>query len=155
MNRAEAWPETAALGARLRRIARAALAAGPPAGTEASLSTDGELSISFVSEEEIRDLNRRYLGRDRATDVIAFDLGEEGALLGDVYIAPEVARRAAREARIPVAEEVLRLTAHGVLHVLGHEHPEGEERWQSAMYRIQERLVAGERERRPLPREEG
>lgn len=133
LNRTREWPETASDPARLRRAAQEALATG--------VSPRGEMSVTFVGEEEIRDLNRRFLGRDRPTDVIAFQLGEAGDLLGDVYICPEVARRQAAEAGVDAREEVLRLVVHGTLHVLGHDHPEGEERWDSEMFRLQERIV--------------
>ena len=62
-------------------------------------------------------------------------------MLGDVYIAPEVAADHATELEIEASEEVLRLVIHGVLHVLGHDHPEGEDRQSSAMFRLQEELL--------------
>ena len=100
------------------------------------------VSVSFVGRRRIRSLNRRFLGRDRETDVIAFALpGSPGPLVGDVYCAPEVAARAARRFGVPVREELRRLVVHGVLHVLGHEHPEGAARTRSAMWARQERLM--------------
>jgi probable rRNA maturation factor len=100
------------------------------------------VSVSFVGRRRIRSLNRRYLGHDRETDVIAFALpGAPGPLVGDVYCAPEVAARAARRFGAPAREELRRLVVHGVLHVLGHDHPEGEERTRSAMWARQERLL--------------
>ena len=66
--------------------------------------------------------------------------------MGDVYIAPEVARRNAREHGCGLREETARLVVHGVLHVLGHDHPDGEERTDSTMWRRQERLLARARE---------
>lgn len=133
LNRAESWPETACETARLRRAARETILTGG--------SRTGEVSITFVGEEEIRDLNRRFLGRDEPTDVIAFQLGEAGELLGDVYICPPVARRRAAQAEVDAHEEMLRLVVHGILHVLGHDHPEGDDRWESEMFRLQERIV--------------
>ncbi len=107
----------------------------------AERTVEGEIGVSFVSEEVIRELNRRYLGRTESTDVIAFQLGEAEELLGDIYIAPEVAARTAVELGIPEEEELVRLLVHGVLHVLGHDHPDGEDRYGSAMFRLQEELV--------------
>jgi probable rRNA maturation factor len=52
-----------------------------------------------------------------------------------------VAARTAVELDIPEGEELVRLLVHGVLHVLGHDHPEGEDRYGSAMFRLQEELV--------------
>jgi probable rRNA maturation factor len=62
-------------------------------------------------------------------------------VVGDVYIAPGVARRNAREHRRGVREELMRLVVHGVLHVIGHEHPEDDTRYDSPMWRRQERLL--------------
>ncbi len=107
---------------------------------------DACLSITFVSNRSIAALNRRHLGRSGATDVISFELGNGAAgapVVGDVYIAPDVARANARELGIPVAEELARLVVHGTLHALGHSHPEGsrEERSASPMWKLQERLL--------------
>jgi len=63
-------------------------------------------------------------------------------VIGDIYIAPEVARDQAREHGIGVREEIARLAVHGTLHVLGHDHPEGEERTSSRMWARQESLLA-------------
>ena len=134
LNRTAEWPAVAAVGSPLRAAARAALATRQP-------SPEGSVSVTFVSEPEIRSLNGRWLGRDAPTDVIAFDLGGDGPLLGDIYICPPVAARGAREARVPVEEELARLVVHGILHLLGHEHPEGEDREASAMFRLQEEVL--------------
>jgi rRNA maturation RNase YbeY len=89
----------------------------------------------------MRELNRRYLGKDVPTDVIAFALGEGGDLVGDVYVGVEQARRQAEELGLAVEEELARLVIHGVLHVLGHDHPEGPERLRSHMFFLQERVL--------------
>lgn len=102
------------------------------------------LSIAFVSNRAIRVLNRAHLRRDRDTDVIAFahrPTGRGAPLVGDVYIAPDVARRAAGALGVPAREELVRLVVHGTLHVLGHDHPAGAGRMRSPMWRRQERLV--------------
>jgi len=100
------------------------------------------LSISFVGRRRIRSLGRRYLGRDRETDVIAFTLTDApGPVVGDVYVSPEAAARAARRFGVGPREEVSRLVVHGVLHVLGHDHPDGEARTRCAMWTRQERLL--------------
>ena len=102
------------------------------------------LSITFLSRRAITTLNRRHLRRDRPTDVIAFGLGEQGRhgpIVGDVYIAPDVARESARANGIGVREELVRLVVHGTLHALGHDHPETDARTASPMWKRQERLV--------------
>ena len=102
------------------------------------------LSITFVSDRAMRALNKRHLRRDRVTDVIAFGfrrVAKSEPLIGDVYIAPGVAKASASANGIPAREEIVRLIVHGVLHVLGYDHPEAD-RTRSAMWRRQERLVA-------------
>jgi probable rRNA maturation factor len=105
---------------------------------------DSELSVTFVTERRIAALNRAHLGHTGPTDVIAFAFAPASAtsaLEGDVYIAPSVARRNARTHDRTIREELLRLVVHGVLHVVGHDHPEGEARYASPMWRRQERLL--------------
>lgn len=100
-----------------------------------------ELSLTLLGDDEIQELNREYLGHDRPTDVISFTLGDPDDLVGDVYLGVEQARRQAAEHGVPIAEELLRLAIHGTLHVLGHDHPEGEERYGSPMFERQEHIV--------------
>jgi len=102
---------------------------------------DVEVSIALLPDVGMRELNRRYLGEDRPTDVIAFTLGEGDDVVGDVYVGLEQARRQAEELGLPVQQELARLVIHGVLHVLGHDHPESSERDRSAMFRLQERIL--------------
>ncbi|HET9275252.1 MAG TPA: rRNA maturation RNase YbeY [Gemmatimonadales bacterium] len=100
------------------------------------------LSISFVRPDRIRALNARWKGRRALTDVLAFSLGgPDGGVVGDIYICPGVAAREARARGLALREELLRLVIHGTLHVLGWDHPEGEGRTVSPMWRRQERLV--------------
>lgn len=106
---------------------------------------DAMISVAFVRRAGMRRLNRQHLGRDRPTDVIAFGFrrtGRGAPIVGDVYIAPEVARESAQSNGVPVREEIIRLVVHGTLHVLGYDHPETEARTRSPMWRKQERMVA-------------
>ena len=101
---------------------------------------DAELSVAFVSDASIAELNERFLAHEGVTDVISFPLHlPGGAPLGDIYIGAE---QAVRQAPGEVREEILRLAVHGTLHVLGYEHPEGAERERSPMYLRQEELLA-------------
>jgi rRNA maturation RNase YbeY len=86
-----------------------------------------EVGLTLTDDPGIQELNRRYLDRDRPTDVMAFGLGDDGdlpvtgvLLLGDVVISVEMARRQAEEYERPFAEELARLVAHGTLHLLGY-----------------------------------
>lgn len=101
-----------------------------------------EISLALLGDDDIRELNQRFLGHDRPTDVIAFTLGEDPERVGDVYLGVDQARRQAAELGVPVDQELVRLAVHGTLHVLGHDHPEGEDRYDSPMFVLQERIVA-------------
>jgi probable rRNA maturation factor len=105
---------------------------------------DVMMSIAFVSRAAIARLNREHLGHRGPTDVISFGFNDptgSGAVVGDVYICPEVAAENARRHGAGVREELARLVVHGTLHVLGHEHPDDEDRVGSAMWRRQEQLL--------------
>ena len=81
-----------------------------------------ELSILVVGDAAIRRLNRAWRGKDRPTDVLSFPAAGSGALLGDVVISLDTARRAARQDGRPLGAELDRYLAHGILHLLGHDH---------------------------------
>jgi probable rRNA maturation factor len=122
--------------ARVRAVATAVLAAE---GVRTAL-----ISVAFVSARAITELNRNHLGVNGPTDVIAFALQRSGRgapLIGDIYIAPAVARLHARQHGVTEREEAVRLVVHGVLHVVGHDHPGGAGRVASRMWRRQELLV--------------
>ncbi|MCA9750713.1 MAG: rRNA maturation RNase YbeY [Gemmatimonadetes bacterium] len=86
---------------------------------------DGELSLAFVGDTAMRRLNRDYRGKDATTDVLSFSYTDDphsGDTLGDVFISPAVAAAQAEELACPFDEEVVRLSLHGLLHVLGWTH---------------------------------
>jgi probable rRNA maturation factor len=100
------------------------------------------VSVTFLGRHAMQTLNRRWKRHDRPTDVISFALpGAAGDLAGDIYVCPDVAEREARRRALTVREELSRLVIHGTLHVLGWNHPEGEGREGSAMWRKQERYL--------------
>lgn len=102
----------------------------------------GELSVTFVDDRQVAELHARYLGRPRVTDVLSFALHRDGEdPLGDVYVGHARALRQAADAGVGAEEELVRLAVHGVLHVLGHRHPEGPERERCEMFRVQERVL--------------
>jgi probable rRNA maturation factor len=126
-------------------VSRVRVKESAAATLEAERVRDAMLSITFVGRVAMSELNRRYLGHQGPTDIISFGLGrsgKRGAVVGDIYICPEVARDNAKRQRIPIGEEMLRLVVHGTLHVLGHDHPTGKSRTASAMWRRQERILA-------------
>lgn len=94
--------------------------------------SDAEVSVSFVSNAEIRRLNRQFRDKDKSTDVLSFPLGENGVydvnqetgakLLGDVVISMETAVKQARTYGHSLEREVGFLTVHSMLHLLGYDH---------------------------------
>ena len=109
---------------------------------------DALISIAFVGETTISRLNREFLSHQGSTDVISFGLsrtGNSAPVIGDIYICPEIARRNARALRVSVREELARLVVHGTLHILGYDHPDGERRLSSKMWKRQERILESSR----------
>lgn len=85
-----------------------------------------ELSLLLTTDEAIRRLNREFRGIDRATDVLSFPGGDplpgQPAFLGDLAISLDTARRRAAEDERPLAAELARYLAHGLLHLIGYDH---------------------------------
>jgi len=106
---------------------------------------DAMISVAFVGAAAIASINQKYLRHRGPTDVISFGFaggGNRSAVIGDIYICPEVARANARSQGVTVTEELLRLVVHGTLHVLGYDHPARVDRMKSPMWRRQERILA-------------
>jgi probable rRNA maturation factor len=133
-------------------IARATVASAVESVLRAERERNATISVTFVTTRAMQRLNVETFGRRTPTDVISTGsrAPSTGFLVGDIYIAPEVARENARREGLGVRDELLRLVVHGVLHAVGYDHPEGEERTSSPMWRRQERLVG--RLRRSLAR---
>ncbi|MEO8910888.1 MAG: rRNA maturation RNase YbeY [Gemmatimonadaceae bacterium] len=126
-------------------VSRARVKAAAATALEAERVSNAMLSVTFVGRAAISELNQRYLGHHGATDVISFGLGQHGQtgpVVGDIYICAEIARANAKRQGVSAQEELLRLVVHGTLHVLGYDHPPGDTRTQSPMWRKQERIVA-------------
>ena len=126
-------------------VSRARVADAVRAVLRSDKVRDAMISVTFIRKRAIQRMNREHLRRNRPTDVIAFgfrSVGRGAPVVGDIYIAPDVARESARANGITVREEILRLVVHGTLHVLGYDHPETGARTRSAMWQKQERLVA-------------
>lgn len=101
-----------------------------------------ELSVVLVAEDEMAELHERYLGEPGPTDVLSFEMDEDG-LLGDVVVCPDEAERN-NPSNLPL--ELRLLVVHGILHLLGHDHEEEDQR--DAMWALQDRYVPGWREGR-------
>lgn len=109
-----------------------------------SKDPDADLSIVLTDDKKLRGLNRDYLGIDSPTDVLSFPASESdpetgAAYLGDILISIPRATQQAQVAGHPVEAEVQLLVVHGVLHLLGHDHAETEEK--SRMWAEQEKVL--------------
>lgn len=88
----------------------------------AALRVETSLTIRIVDEEEGRQLNASYRGKDYATNVLTFPLTEEPLLMGDIVIcAPVVAKEAIEQGK-PLLAHYAHMTVHGVLHLHGYDH---------------------------------
>ena len=109
-----------------------------------------ELSILLTGDREIRDLNLRYRGKDKPTDVLSFPQDDEEPLqgsprvLGDVVISVETAERQAGEKGHAFGRELTILLIHGVLHLIGYDHERG--RKDGAVMRAMEKRLLREAE---------
>ncbi|NJC97566.1 MAG: rRNA maturation RNase YbeY [Anaerolineales bacterium] len=100
---------------------------------------DSEITVVLTDDVQVQELNRDYLGIDAPTDVLSFPASETdpetGArYIGDIIISLPYAARSAAKAGHPLESEVQLLAVHGVLHLLGHDHAEADEKarmWQA------------------------
>lgn len=94
-----------------------------------------EISVTFVDNEQIRELNAQYRDRDSATDVLSFPMGENGVydtnrdtgakILGDIVLSMPMAMDQAKRFGHSFEREIGYLTAHSMLHLLGYDHEKG------------------------------
>jgi probable rRNA maturation factor len=131
--------------------------------SEENVPEEAELSVIFVDEQAITDLNERFLGGTGPTDVLSFPMdddvvlggrqpdqggrgpgspsepGDPPVVLGDVVVCPQIAARQARERGQPASDELALLVVHGVLHLLNYDH--AEERESATMKRRERELL--------------
>lgn len=109
---------------------------------------EAEVSVSFVSSEEIKNINRDYRDKDSVTDVISFALEEDDMnimhedaprTLGDIVISSERAKEQAEDYGHSYRRELLFLSLHGFLHLLGYDHMENDE--EAEMNDTQEKIL--------------
>lgn len=96
--------------------ARATLAAAPVAAGE------GAIAILLTNDDEVRALNARFRGKDSPTNVLSFPAPAGSGMLGDIALALGVCAREAQAQDKLLAHHLQHLVAHGVLHLLGHDH---------------------------------
>ena len=115
---------------------------------ELHVHPQAELSIILVASDVMAELHERWMDEPGPTDVLSFPMdelrpGRDGepaeGVLGDVVLCPEVAATQARAAGHSTEEELLLLTTHGILHLLGFDHAEPQE--EKEMFALQRRLL--------------
>ena len=107
------------------------------------------VSVLYCADARMRALNRRYRGKDRSTDVLAFPAGEAGrGFLGDIVISVPYASREARRREEPAARELDRLLLHGFLHLMGYDHETDDGEMDALEARLRKRLRIAEEPRR-------
>ena len=105
----------------------------------------GDIGVIFISRDEMRSMNRQYLGHDTDTDVITFEhepfpgVPASEQPIGDIFISGWMAARSARELGHTPLREALTLAAHGALHLLGHD--DHAPRAKARMFRLQDEVV--------------
>lgn len=86
------------------------------------------INIILTSDDHLLELNREFLTRDYFTDIITFDFSEGNRLSGDLFISLERVRENAKQLNVAEKEELLRVIAHGILHLLGYNDKTGREK---------------------------
>jgi probable rRNA maturation factor len=98
-----------------------------------------DINCVFLSDSEIQRINKKYLKHNYPTDVISFAIETEPHLEAELYIGLDVARRQAKEYRVLIREEVIRLVVHGILHLCGYD--DKEESAKTAMKSAEDRYL--------------
>lgn len=107
---------------------------------EIEFTDDYEVSVSFVGDEEIHELNRDYRGVDRTTDVLSFPMDDEFTnMLGDIVININKVIEQAKEYGHSEKREISYLTVHSTLHLMGFDHEEEEDK--KEMRAVEDRVM--------------
>ncbi|ERT64849.1 rRNA maturation RNase YbeY [Peptoniphilus sp. BV3AC2] len=107
---------------------------------EIEFTEDYEVSVSFVGDEEIHELNRDYRGVDRTTDVLSFPMDDEFTnMLGDIVININKVIEQAKEYGHSEKREISYLTVHSTLHLMGFDHEEEEDK--KEMRAVEDRVM--------------
>ncbi len=108
-----------------------------------------ELSINLVGEGRIKALNKKYLGKNRTTDVLSFPVSDKISIgpinngimaLGDIFICLPVAKRDALKEGMSLSFKLILLAVHGLLHLLGYDHEKSEKN-KKEMFKLQDKIL--------------
>ncbi len=134
---------------RARAIARKTIAAA--AAESGRPSEGGDVSLCLADDAALRELNLRWRGIDKPTNVLSFPAAPPGRLreptmLGDIALAYETLAREAEDLGVPLTDHYRHLLAHGFLHLIGYDHETDvdAERMEALETRILTRLGAGD-----------
>ena len=89
---------------------------------EAIGKPDSSVTIAFISDQKIRELNRQFRNIDKATDVLSFPSDSSDGEMGDIAISIETAGRQAKQSGLTLDGEIAQLLLHGLLHLSGYDH---------------------------------
>ncbi len=98
---------------------------------EEKMSSNVEVSLSLVNNEEIKELNKKYRGKDYSTDVLSFPLNEEIEeliILGDIIVSIQKVIQQSKEYNHSFERELIYLIIHGMFHLLGYDHLDEEDK---------------------------
>ena len=102
-----------------------------------------EVNVVISDEDTIRKMNEQFRGVNKATDVLAFPLDD--TIPGEIWVCPSIIQDNAEKFKEPYEEELLRVLAHGVLHLAGYDHKEvfegAKNKPKEEMFRLQEDIV--------------
>ncbi len=110
------------------------------------VNEDTEVSVSLISPERMRELNKEHRNRDKVTDILSFPLGETFVpgytvrTLGDIFICPSYAVARAKEENMTIEAKLARLIVHGTLHLLDYDH-ERSEKEAEEMDRLEQEIL--------------
>lgn len=106
-----------------------------------SKKIQGEVEVNIVGDKLMKEINRKYRGKDITTDVLSFAWREIGDRdnLGQIFISYPQIKKQAKEYGVPIKEEFTRMLAHGLLHLVGYEHLNKKDA--AKMFVLQEKIV--------------
>jgi len=137
----EEWDSSTGIAGTWEKLVRKAAAAAIAESAFPDLANSGrtvEISVRLTGDEQVRELNAHWRGKDKPTNVLSFPMAEEyelndetiakgELLLGDIVLARGVCEAEAAEKKVPFEEHATHLMVHGTLHLLGYDHHDGAE----------------------------
>ena len=97
------------------------------------------VNVVLVNDDIIKRMNSQYLKHDYTTDVISFNIDSEPALLGEIYISIDTAKKQAEQFKVSLTNELLRLSVHGTLHLIGYDDSTETER--NEMHNLENKYI--------------